>query len=533
MSSASKTLVINTRERAISNDIMRLQQFLSADLAEFMRYSLLANGTDSSGVVSVPSTSSVNNYVITNGFLVRPVIHGTALSVDPGVAFVVSPDALPSTDDSPVKMIVFDGTNPLPFGFVANASGSDRIDVLEFMIAEASLESTSRDIYNPTSGLFNPATVTKVTRHVPLFRLRQGTPGSGFPGVDNDYHPIAVFRVPHSATNWDGCTIWDVRRLASEVVNHSTVVDHVSTKKRYHDGIVTTDGAVVSGATSSNPAVVGTFTSELNGRKIGGTITNSNPLLPTGAQSEPGFVASIPSDTNAYPWYLYGAFPYGLPRWCQYDNSTMLPGGFKGIAIATRTPPHLLGDPSSGLTLPTATGLVGSTTNATILISGMVSIPISAIEFSQLKACRDGTVNSATLHPFPQTTSYSGNAMTTNIVFDASTNHRFPEDAIAIHINAIAGSYTCSSNRSNARVLFSTFVMGEGGLGESSTCYADVTSGYTLISDLMVSKWVLRSVNYNSIPSYKSTTVVITLQVDGQTISTGNHSAILVGWKSY
>ena len=54
MSSASKTLVINTRERAISNDIMRLQQFLSADLAEFMRYTLLANGTDSSGVVSVP-----------------------------------------------------------------------------------------------------------------------------------------------------------------------------------------------------------------------------------------------------------------------------------------------------------------------------------------------------------------------------------------------------------------------------------------------------------------------------------------------
>ena len=69
--------------------------------------------------------------------------------------------------------------------------------------------------------------------------------------------------------------------------------------------------------------------------------------------------------------YLYAAFPHGLPRWCRYTPSTAgarLPGGFRGIPIATKTYPNLKGRPNVALTPPAVvTGLTATTTSAVYL----------------------------------------------------------------------------------------------------------------------------------------------------------------------
>jgi len=227
MSNGFKNVVINTRERAVSLDINRLQKFMGRDLTDYFRFmfdavtqhDLEGGGTS---VLGAAVTNPLRG-IILNGLTPKPEIGGVNVTIDAGIALLVDPESPLNSDDGPYKFVSSAGVSaPGTLTLTPNASGSTRIDIIECQRVQndpATKEVDNRDIYDVATGLFNATTVDKAYRDGLTFRIRTGTPGGGFAGVGtvSGWLPMTVCRVPNGTVSWDTVDLWDVRPLASDL----------------------------------------------------------------------------------------------------------------------------------------------------------------------------------------------------------------------------------------------------------------------------------------------------------------------------
>src|SRR3984957_5910287 len=231
MAGGQKNVTINTQERAVSVDINRLQSFMNASQAEAMRYLMDASlGSDDLGAGGVITEYSPLNTPlqaeILNGIQVQPQIGSLNIIIAPGVVQAIAPDGSetpvgsPALGDSSYYKYIRDvGVQTLgALAMTPNSSGQIRIDVIECQVASLVSETDNRDVFNPSTGLFAASTVTKATQDGLSYRVRAGTPGSGFPGSVNGWLPLAVASVPTGTTTNDTITFWDVRPLVADRV---------------------------------------------------------------------------------------------------------------------------------------------------------------------------------------------------------------------------------------------------------------------------------------------------------------------------
>lgn len=371
MASGMKKMVINTQERAISPDINRLQDFKAKDIAELWRY--LADVTEdfdiAPGVITEYSTLETPlRAEIINGLMVEPSVGSLTLDIKPGLLFAISPDAGP--DDSNYKFVSSDGL-PIAGGIsmTANASGSTRIDVIECSITSTIVETDNRDIFNPSTGLFTAASITKALEGTLTFRVRAGTPGGGFPGSVSGWLPLMVARVPAATVSNDTMTFWDVRPLVSDRVRGLSAGQHSVPVWGDMNFRVQSGGGVT-------PCVLeGYCRVGYKGRWLGGTLrrgtqgatdTGSVNLLDADVQEGAGITL-----VNGSPYYLYLVTPFSLPRWSRYTEFGVgyrRPRSPNGILVVSLVPPDATSQPSAAITLPNGLGF-SSTTQAGVCIS--------------------------------------------------------------------------------------------------------------------------------------------------------------------
>lgn len=385
--SGQKHDIINPRERAVSVDINRLQQFVAANRSEFYRWMLdaMTEQDDTGGGVveqfSVGGENPMRAYIM-NGILPRPQtgLGNVDLFFDPGVIFAISPDAVPNPDDSPGKLVVEPGlTTPGVVVLTPNAAGATRIDVIEASVIEEVIETDSRDVFDPTTGLFTAVTVDKVQRSRLAYRVRLGVAGGGFPGTVSGWVPLAVTIVPNGTLQWDDVTLFDVRPIVSDRVRPPF---NVFAEPRRRTCTVRTDITVYPAQTKLLGYVEAAY-SMIKAGKLAGAYWAGGALhtgdVDTGidvanaVNQEPGFVV-----TGNTVWHLYALFPFGLPRWVRYASTAggRLPDGMRGIPVVSATPPGPFGDPFVAINFPAIYGFAGATSaEGVLLVAGATKHP--------------------------------------------------------------------------------------------------------------------------------------------------------------
>lgn len=359
MASGRHEMLINTQERAVSTDINRLQKFSNADTAEFWRLILAAQtgGEFGAGTAVFPSGGEAPVVAeIIGGLMVRPASGSFGLAIDPGLAMLLKPDSV--ADDSDYKFIRDPGISLGTLTIGANSSGSTRIDVIECAINPTPATVTdSRDIFNTTTGLFNAVTVTKEQKGQLQYRVRQGTPGSGYPTAQGGWLPLCIASVPTGAASNDNVTFWDVRPLLEDRVRTGTYGTFLKPRLKDMAGSLRR-------ASASSALLEGMFWGELHGRCVGGTFQRCTP----GSDTNGVDIGSIQNQSSAITEpianqvFVYACLPFGLPRWAMYAPApaARVPRGTIGMLIASTVTPDTFGANSATVGLPTSTGLGGS-----------------------------------------------------------------------------------------------------------------------------------------------------------------------------
>lgn len=375
MSNGEKRVIFNTSERAISDDINRLQRFASTDANEIWRAIFdtdfgsddlnAATFDDQTFVATSPASAE-----IVGGFLVKPQIGAGVLSVliDPGVLFIVDPDSPANPDETPYKMIRDPGVPVLGTLLMgANGGGSIRIDVVECARVappgETVLETDNRDIFDQTTGNFSSQTVNKVAAGQLQYRVRQGVVGGGFPGTATGWLPLAIVSVPAGSTTCDTMTFWDVRPLMSD-----RIIPGFRAGKSFpklwpnYAQIDVTFGAVLMGTCDVSAA--DTVGGSIGYRRLGGNIKRGTPGTDGAPDMSNAANQCDPVAGNGRVFF-YLIEPFGLPRWARYTDAAFgvrLPRSPRGIPVASMAvAPTTRGTPSAALSLPASTGLGGST----------------------------------------------------------------------------------------------------------------------------------------------------------------------------
>lgn len=426
-SSGFRRLVHGTRERILSSDHNREQAFAAAMIADAYRFLFDADASEDEAAGASSLGGALGNpmrAVIFNGLRVRPEIGTFNLFVDAGAGLFVDPGSPASPDDSAAQVVRSGGQQVAGALVVGAASGSTRIDVVECSIAQVVVEADNRDVFNQSTGSFTPQLINKVVEAQLTFRVRAGTPGGGFPGTASGWLPLAVASVPSGAVSNDGVTFWDVRPLLNDFVHAQHQVRAAFPAARRRHAFAGDDGAGVWNAK-------GVVDVELAGRKAGGNLcpTASGAvalnLAAAGGLQEPGFAVA-----SNLPWYLYLAHPFSLPRWAKYSPSSSgarTPLSPRGIPVFTqKAPAGLSGLAGSAISLPAATGLGGSTTNAVVALSGM----FEGAFFAGITA---GAVTESNAR-FAVAPSSGNN--TANPVYTLVAGVHFPPNAVAICVAA-------------------------------------------------------------------------------------------------
>lgn len=365
--SGAKVILYNTRERLISTDQNRAQAFSAQAMAEVLRWLLDAtNEGDLSGGGLERLGNGSETYLratVLSGLRGRPEVGTVNCFVEPGALLAID-NGGPGTDDSLASFLADAGVQTAGVLTLLPGAGSTRIDVLECQRIANVVETDNRDIFNPATGLFAPAAVTKVQNSVLTYRLRNGTPGSGFPGVASGWLPLMVASVPAAASSWDNVTCWDVRPLAEDRERGPfATLRHVQDHRR---SFCYCDATTVPGTPKLNAEVETT----LAGYRAGGMIRDgflggsSFYFDPSDARNQ---AAGFAFGTTGALWHVYLVFPFGLPRWVRYcDPGTVSPNqrvpfGSRGIPVVSSQVASFSGAPlAGGVATPAATGLADS-----------------------------------------------------------------------------------------------------------------------------------------------------------------------------
>jgi hypothetical protein len=385
MSSGMKNLVINTQERAISPDINRLQTFKAFDVAEMFRYLIDVSDTDAApgAITEYTSVGTPLRAEVFNGLMVAPQAGSINLYITPGALYAIAPDG--GAEDSVYKFVKSAGiqTNGV-LTIAANASGSPRIDVVECQWTTATVESDSRDIFDETTGLFVAAVVPKVTQGALNYRVRQGTPGSGYPAPVSGWLPLAVALVPNGSTNNDAVTFWDVRPLLTDrpqIQNRSRLMPDYIEQLAFLNVADFAGEARLSGRCEvqyRNRAFGGTFTSGTTE----GTTTQEYIDLRNVINQSSGF--AFPAASMVYGYWTQ---PFGLPRWVKYTSSPAVraPGHARGIFVLSTLAPNSRGQASAAIAMPVASGFIGQSCEVENAILAMAfrtsgSLPVAGVQ---------------------------------------------------------------------------------------------------------------------------------------------------------
>jgi len=443
MASGNKRLVINSKERALSTDINRLQSFGGWTLAETLRYAHNVRGNDDleAGVIAEPSSlESPLSGEIQNGLMVRPQAASTDLFVDPGVCFLLVPDA--SADDSNYKIVRDLGVQTTGvLQVAANPSGSIRIDVIEAQFGgDVVTAYDNRDIYDTTNGTFSALSVPKVTQGRLTYRVRQGTPGSGYPGAASGWLALAVASVPAGCTNNNAVTFWDVRPLIND-----RVFPYGNITKAYPS--IERANYTIQSAVGGELVINGNVEATLGAQRVGGILRRGTPGtdgdsidLKAVENQSPGFSFLQGSNGDVYiAYYLYLAQPFGLSRWARYTDgpSGRVPRSPRGIPIVTNVAPqHLTGLASAPISLPTSTGLGGTTTNAIAVAAGgaknVAGTPLVAGGTADGRTFWSKYVDNSPPDGLLQNAGFKVGENTTGLFTLTGTN--YPPNAKAIHV---------------------------------------------------------------------------------------------------
>lgn len=360
MPSGLSRIIFNTRERLISDDFNRAQSFEAQAQQEAWRaqfndlqsnWKLFPGLSAQAQVVGAPLYGEVYS-----GLMVRPDV-ASYLTIDPGVAMVLA-TSTPGADDSPYWYVKDPGVQtPGVLAFTANATPSTlRWDVIECQPVDTLLESSSRDIYNPATGLFVPAAVDKMRCARMTYRIRLGTPGSGFPGAAVGWLPLAVAAVRDGATGFNQCDFYDVRPLIADRVRPQPVgtagnEGQSQIEEAYYQGF----GGFFQGHAES----------EFGGYLAGGALRTSVPatsLALFGGVTDQGGdypLLNLANASNLGPfampvagsYYVAALFPQPpagqgfIPRWARYSELPVaslgrrVPNGPRGILTITTTVP--------------------------------------------------------------------------------------------------------------------------------------------------------------------------------------------------
>ena len=377
--SGNQKLLYNTRERALSSDNNRAQSFAGRAAAEAWRYLLDASAEEDThaGAVEVMGVGSEAGLraAVFAGIRPRPEIGTINLFVEPGEILIVD-NPSPSGDDSNAALINDPGVQTAGVLTLTAGAGSVRIDVIECQRIDVVTEIDNRDVFNPATGLFTPAQVNKVITSSLAYRIRTGTPGSGFPGVAVGWVPLAVCRVATAAATWDDVVVWDVRPLVSDRWN-APFNNPLSFPQKGRQNVWTD---VTTNAAQRRAA--GVVEAAFKGYRAGGRLGLTSEAVgyfdyAAAANYARNFVAGWTANRH---WYVYAVFPYGLPRWVRYSDpgsGARKPVGQRGILAVTNVPPAFNGLPQPtgiGVNTPTATGLQdpNTATDAICLFAGRV-----------------------------------------------------------------------------------------------------------------------------------------------------------------
>jgi hypothetical protein len=421
-----EVVVFNTQERALSTDVQRSQSFRVRDMAEVVRNLInVFQGLDDvdAGSLYEPTTTTTSPLTaeVLSGLLVQPQNATLNLLITAGLAYVITPQATP--DNSIYEFVNDPGVATLgALVMTGNSSGSTRIDVIECQPTDQVLEADSRDIFNPTTGLFTASTVTKATAAQMTYRVRLGIAGSGYPGSASGWLPLAVASVPTATTTNDTITFWDVRPLLSDRRGISNVgLQRPQAEKVIINGLPpTTTGGYVEALQSlalGYPA-----------RRLGGQLHRGSPGtdattidLTSSANQESSF-----SISNGFPWYLYLLTPQSLPRWARYSDAVAgarQPRSPRGIPLLSRVAPTLSGAPSSAITFPAVFGFTsgnnttssGACVAAGTFTSGAVVAPVAnageqLAVYGTVTGVQSGTSPVISAFTFVANTHYPSNA---------------------------------------------------------------------------------------------------------------------------
>jgi hypothetical protein len=391
----------NSRERALSSDNNRSRAFLAADDAEEARWRMSVRpGSDDLGIdlatggwdqQFVTLTSPASGEVI-GGLLVRPQLGSSGnplgIIIDPGVAHIIAPDG--DADASVYKRVRDPGIQTLgALNFAPGGGGGTRIDLVCATYVNAVAETSSRDVYDPATGLFTPTALTKALQGKISYTVVSGAVGGGvasaLAAVPAGAVPLMVAVVPNAAANNDGMTYYDVRPMvhqrsrwpfnlgtaAPAITYKEMAIDSNGAGNAFLTGRVEGDAVVDAASLASIPC------------RVGGTFSFSVPAGPdlSTAEFQSG---GAPASGLAF---VYLALPNGLPNWRKYSPASAgsrIPLGVRGVILISNVGPNgpLNRSPSAPLPLPTASGLGGSTQAAMCvamaLVVGGVIQPLSS-----------------------------------------------------------------------------------------------------------------------------------------------------------
>lgn len=463
MPSGLRSIVINTAERAISDDINRAQALSARGLLEYLRFAFdVGMGTDDTqaGSFSIENVSlgAPMRGEIIGGLCPIPQNGALGLGITGGLLLAVDPDAQASPDDSVYKYVKdpggVAGSPGWTLAMTANGGGQPRIDVVECQpVPDPNPEEDSRDVFNPLTGLFTASTLQKTLGATLTYRVRLGTVGSGYPGVALGWMPLAVASVPAGATTCDQMTFWDVRPLVNDRIFGGTATGVDLPRRTKLDfsqfanvpTIFQTAGVV-----------------EVNGgqRRLGGQLRRGSPGVDLGApyvnfmdvaNQEKGLTLT---GVDPALLFFYLLTPFGLPRWARYTDvgaGLRHPRNPRGIPIVSKVhPSHVYGIALSPIALPDAYGFgtsgpyastqeavcFGATTFATIGGTGTVLNHVTSEGWTTLTA------------PVPLV---SGTSASTSGQFSISENTHFPAGStrlrvkLEVFLNIVAGAAAIGS----------------------------------------------------------------------------------------
>jgi hypothetical protein len=517
MSGGYAELVVNPNERAVSIDIMRLQRFKGADLAELWRAMIDTSfGTEdldgSGAAVQVTTQTSPISGEVLGGLVVQPQVGVLDVLVAPGVAYVLDPDSPQNPDESLDKFVRDPGISTTGvLQMTGNTSGQFRCDVIECARVAGGynvVETDNRDIFSTVTGLFTATTVNKVTQGAFQYRVRQGTPGDGFPGPSQGWMPLAVVSVPNGATTNDQMTFWDVRPLIVDRIRQPFAVSRdFSPVDRIHAQVdvgTYAGKAVLTGWVDCSPTDLVVSGTSPGRHRLGGRLrTGSTAADLVNTIGLPDGLDLNAAANQSGTWtagqmvYLYVLEPFSLPRWVRYTDSSTgsrKPRGPRGMLLVSPVAPTAFyGCPSAAITLPASWGLAGSTSKGVCILAlvGQAGQKVAPLIADGRKVSMGGTTGAGTIADYTWVATVDSTSAgivggTLQVVFDLVDGTTHPPNAKAIDVLFQVPDLAVTASSESAVLSAAGYVSNAGGIlanfdvAVGPAVLANVTSDSTL-----------------------------------------------------